>query len=307
VLEKRGDSDEAIAVLRDLKRLRPGSGRHLGCLSRALREKGPSREADENLEAAAAAWRSAIRLKPDFAEAHCNLGLVLPSRGEYAAALDALRTGHALGSKRPGWPYPSAEWVRHAERLATLADRLPEILRGDDRLADNAERLALAQMCYDMKRPAAAARLWAEALTADPKLGDDRRAPPRYDSACAAALAGSGQGKDHPPFDDAAKATLRGRARDWLKAELATWTKLFETGPTTTRQVIAKTLNHWKEDTDLAGIRNAGALAKLPEAERKAWKALWADVASLQSRAATPTATEAKSSGTISVRQDGVH
>jgi serine/threonine-protein kinase len=439
-LEKRGDSDEAIAVFRDLRRLRPGNSRHLGCLGKALSQKGLSREADEILEAAVAAWRSAvrlkpdcaeahqglgavlcdgkhdyegaeaefrevirlnpdyagahcdlgnalkaqgnlqeaiaeyraatrlepdfavahanlgvaldlqgkvsdavaayreairlkpdlaeahnslgaalshqgkqkeavaayreeIRLKPDYAEAHCNLGLVLRSWGEYAAALDALHTGHALGSKRPGWPNPSAEWVRQAERLAALADRLPAILRGDDRPADNAERLALAEMCYDTKRFGAAARLWAEALAADPKLGDDRRAG-YYDAACAAALAGSGQGKDHPPLDDAAKATLRGQARDWLKAELATWMKLFETGPATTHQVIAKDLNHWKEDADLAGIREAGALAKLPEAERKAWQALWADVASLQSRAATPTAAEAKSSGTTPARPD---
>jgi hypothetical protein len=29
---------------------------------------------------------------------------------------------------------------------------------------------------------------------------------------------------------------------------------------------------------DLAGVRDADAHAKLPEAERKAWQALWADV-----------------------------
>ena len=42
----------------------------------------------------------------------------------------------------------------------------------------------------------------------------------RYNAACAAALAASGQGKDDPPPDDAAKAKLRQQARDWLKAEL---------------------------------------------------------------------------------------
>ena len=66
-LEARGDSDEAIAVFRDLKRLRPGNARHLGCLGRALKEKGLSREASEMLEAAVAAGREAIRLKPDDA------------------------------------------------------------------------------------------------------------------------------------------------------------------------------------------------------------------------------------------------
>ncbi len=67
-------------------------------------------------------------------------------------------------------------------------------------------------MCYDTKRFAAAARLWAEALAADPKLGDDRRDNHRYNAACAAALAGCGRGADDPRPDDAARARLRGQA-----------------------------------------------------------------------------------------------
>ena len=88
--------------------------------------------------------------------------------------------------------------------MAALAARLPALLKGEDHPKDAAERLALAQMCYDTKRHAAAARFWAEALAADPKLGDDRQAGHRYNAACAAALAGAGQGKDDPPPDDAA-------------------------------------------------------------------------------------------------------
>ena len=34
----------------------------------------------------------------------------------------------------------------------------------------------------------------------------------------------------------------------------------------------------WKADADLADVRDPDALAKLPEAERKAWQSLWADV-----------------------------
>jgi serine/threonine-protein kinase len=301
-LHHQGKVPEAVAAYREAIRLKPDLAEAHYDLGNALRRQGKVPEA-------VAAFREAIRLKPEFAEAHCDLGNALLSLREYAAALDALHIGHALGSKRPGWPYPSAEWVRQAERLVALAPRLPAILRGNDRPADNPERLALAQMCYDTKRHAAAARLWAEALAADPKLGIDRRAGyrDRYYAACAAALAGSGQGKDDPPPDDAARATLRAQALDWLRAELITWTKLFETGPPPTRQVIVKTLNDWKQDTDLAGVRDAEALARLPAAEQKAWQALWADVASLQSRAATPTATEAKSSDTTPVRQDAVH
>ena len=36
-------------------------------------------------------------------------------------------------------------------------------------------------------------------------------------------------------------------------------------------------LREWQQDADFAGVRGE-ALAKLPEAERKAWQQLWADV-----------------------------
>ena len=198
------------------------------------------------------------------------------------------RRGHELGSKQPGWRYPSARWVAEAERLAALAERLPALLRGEDRPKDVPERLTLAQMCYFAKRHAAAARFWAEALEADPRLGDDRRAQHRYNAACAVALAAAGQGKDDPSPDETARAKLRERAMGWLRAELAAWTKLLESGPAQARPFIAQTLDHWKVDTDLAGIRDAEALAKLPEAERKDWHSLWAEVNALLTRAAKP-------------------
>ena len=50
-------------------------------------------------------------------------------------------------------------------------------------------------MCYDRALHAHAARMWAEALATDPKLGDDRQAQPRYNAACAAALAGCRPGQ----------------------------------------------------------------------------------------------------------------
>jgi hypothetical protein len=40
-------------------------------------------------------------------------------------------------------------------------------------------------------------------------------------------------------------------------------------------------LRHCERDPDLAGVRDEAALAKLPEEERKAWQALWADVAAI--------------------------
>ena len=99
-----------------------------------------------------------------------------------------------------------AEGVAEAEReLAKLRDsdpamvaldaRLSAIIKGDQQPKDNAERLRLAQRAYDKALHATAARLWAEALAADPKLGDDRQAQHRYNAACAAAMAGCWEGE----------------------------------------------------------------------------------------------------------------
>ncbi len=281
-LNALGKLDEAVVELREAIRLKPDYAEAHYNLAIALKALG-------KLDEAIAAHREAIRLKPDYAEAHVNLGGALRTQGDYAGSLAMFRRGHELGSKQPGWRYPSAQWVAEAERMAALTERLPFLLKGDERPTDNAERLTLAQMCYDTKRHAAAARFWAEALEADPKLGDDRSAKHRYNAACAAAQAGTGQGQDEPPPDDILKAKLRGQALGWLKAELAAWAKILDTGPAPLNKAgIASTLLHWKADTDFASLRAADALAKLPETERKEWQSLWEEVDALLKRTQEP-------------------
>jgi tetratricopeptide (TPR) repeat protein len=150
---------------------------------------------------------------------------------------------------------------------------------------DNDHRLALAQHAYDTKRYALAARLFSEAMEADPKLGDDRQTQHRYNGACSAALAGCSQGKDDPAPVEAAKVKLRKQALDWLKAELAVWFKLVESGPPQAKAFIVQILNHWKNDADLVGIRDEKELAKLPDSERDAFTRLWAEVDALLAKA----------------------
>ena len=81
-MHNKGEVDEAIAVFGDLRRLRPGNGRHLGCLGRALNARGRSQEAGAILEAAVAANREAVRIRPDDASAHFSLGFALVMTGE---------------------------------------------------------------------------------------------------------------------------------------------------------------------------------------------------------------------------------
>jgi eukaryotic-like serine/threonine-protein kinase len=101
----------------------------------------------------------------------------------------------------------------------------------------------------------------------------------RYNAACVAALAGCGQGKDADTLDDKERARLRKQAVEWLRADLAHWTKQAASETPRERELVLKTLKHWQDDTDLAAIRDKGAVAKLPADEREACRQLWADVA----------------------------
>jgi hypothetical protein len=103
--------------------------------------------------------------------------------------------------------------------------------------ANNAERLKVAQAAYDSKLFALSTRLWAEAFAKDPKLADNPQTHYRFSAARAAALAAA-QGKQALPLEDAAKAKLRSHALDWLKAELAGWSKLLKSGTPQARLTI---------------------------------------------------------------------
>jgi tetratricopeptide (TPR) repeat protein len=280
-LLEQGKTAEAAAELRTAVRLGPNLAEARVNLGAALGKSG-------DLPGAIAEFRAAIRQRPDYAEAHTNLGLALRQQGQFAESLAELRTGHELGSKRADWRLPSAAWVAQAARLAAQAHRLPAVLGGTAQPADVAERLGFARMAYDTRRYAGAARLWGDALDADPKLAADRRAQRPYNAACAAALAAAGQGEDDPRPDDAARAKLRAQALAWLKAELAIWSRVIDAGPPQARPLVRQTLQHWKADRDLAGVRDPEALAELPAAERAAWAALWADVDGLLRDVAFP-------------------
>jgi hypothetical protein len=112
-------------------------------------------------------------------------------------------------------------------------------------------------------------------------LADDTQIQHRYNAACAAALAGSGEGKDDPPLDEVAKTRWRKQAVEWLKADLGAWSKILDSGNPQERKAITQTLQHWKGDIDLAGIRDAASLAKLPADEQAACRALWSQVDAL--------------------------
>ena len=285
-LKDRGQVDEAIACYNKAIELDPEYvGAHYN-LAFALGLKG-------QIDGSIASYRRAIELDPSYAEAYCNLAQGLRQRGRFAESLAAYQRGHELGTKKPGWRYPSAEWVRQAKSRAALDGKLPAFLKGEIQPSGPAERLDLASICLGKKLYYAGARLYAEAFAADRKLADDLAAGHRYNAGCFATLAATGHGEDAAHLDDNARARLRKQALEWLRADLDAWTRVLEKGPRTARAKIIITLKNWQQDSDVAGMRDEAALATLPREEREACAHLWADVAALLKKVTTP-ATEPK-------------
>jgi serine/threonine protein kinase/Tfp pilus assembly protein PilF len=286
-LLQKGDVDGAIRSLQaaiDSRKDFAEAHFHLG---RALNQRG-------DWDGSIRAYQVAIQCAPQHAEAHCNLGHALLQQGRFAEALKAMKRGHELGAKKPGWPYPSAQWVREAEQIVALEGKLPEFLKGQAQPADADMHVALARCARYRKLHAAATRFYANAFDSHPDLATNLDLEHRYEAACSAALSGCGQGQDAAPLDDQKRSGLRQQALVWLRADLELWARKVAGGRPTDRDAARAALQGWMRYPDLAGVRGE-ALAKLPEVERKAWRKLWAEVADTTARARSPAAAQKKS------------
>jgi tetratricopeptide (TPR) repeat protein len=277
VLSQQGKLDEAIAEYRTAIDLNPKDAWPHNNLASVLSQQG-------KLDEAIAEYRTAIDLDPKFAVAHNNLGQALKDQCKLEAAATEYRKALALNPADPRERQRALQGLRQCEQMLAVDKKLPAILKGEARPADAAEQLGLARLCYTKKRYAAAARFFADALAAQPNLADDLDAYNRYDAACCAALAAAAQGQDTAGLDDKERARLRQQALGWLRADLDSWAKQMQMGPTRT-QAAAGQLRHWQVDSDVASLRDAAALEKLPEAERADCKKLWAEVAALLKKA----------------------
>jgi hypothetical protein len=176
--------------------------------------------------------------------------------------------------------------VQRCERLVELDGQLPDFITRKKLPASPAEGIELAGLCSLKRLHRAAVRFYEDAFAAQPKLADNLSAAHRYDAACAAVLAGCGQGQDAAKLDDKERACLRRQALDWLRADFQARGRLLDRAPDKARAAATLTnvLRHWLADRDLAGVRGREALARLPEAERQPWQELWDDVATTLAR-----------------------
>jgi serine/threonine-protein kinase len=278
-LHLQGRHKEAEAAYREAIHLKPNYPQVYYNLGNMVRDQGRVKEAE-------AAYREAIRLKPDIPEAHCNLGHLLRRQGRFAEALEALRRGHALGNKAPNWRYPSADWVRHCERLVVLERDLPAVLQSKKQPANATERLEFADLCQHLRRHSAATRFYADAFAADPKLAAEQQGQHRYKAVRSAALAVAGKAEDAKELAVEEWVWLQQRAHDWLRADLTTYSGLVEKANPATRQSVQQRLAQWQSDPDLLAVRDQAWLAAMPEADCAQWQQLWADIEALRKKAA---------------------
>jgi hypothetical protein len=141
-------------------------------------------------------------------------------------------------------------------------------------------------MAYDCKHFVLATQLWTEAFAADPGLANDLRTAHRYDAARAAVLASnSSLGGDATKLDDQERTRIRRQALGWLRADLVLLTGQIDSGLPADRDAAQQALRRWQDDNDLAGIREATALEKLPLEDRSVCEKLWSEVAALEKTA----------------------
>jgi serine/threonine-protein kinase len=277
-LEAQGNLDAAIAEYQKAIDLDPTSAPPHNSLGIALQAQGKWDEAIVQ-------HKMALAIDSKFAQAHGALGLALIKQGRFAEARASTRRClYLLPPRHPSRPSVSQQ-LRWCERGLELEPKLPRILAGEVQPASVAERLEYAQLCQLKKLHAGAAQQWAKAFADEPKIADDRKVQHRYNAACCAALAGSGQGKDAAKLDDKERARWRKQALEWLRTDLTAYGKLLEGGKPVDRTLVRQRLQHWRQDRDLIALRDKDAVEKLPAKEREACQKLWADVEALLQKA----------------------
>jgi Flp pilus assembly protein TadD len=268
-LRNCGRFGDGIAMAEEAIACDPSVWQGHNARAKALAAVGRDTEAE-------AAYGEVIRLAHGRPRIHASLARLQMKRGAYELALENFRQAIRLGSKEP----MVIRQFRQAQHMLALAKKLAAVETGTAEPASLGESLALAQVAQTMRHHVSAARLRAEVFEAEPALAEDLRHHHRYNGACAAALAGAGEGEDAGDLDDAGRARWRKQAVSWLRANLILWEKLAPANPA----LVVQTLHHWTRDTDLAGIRDEAEVAKLPPEEQEACRSLWRDVVALRKR-----------------------
>jgi hypothetical protein len=194
----------------------------------------------------------------------------LLSDGQYGRALALNRHYFAIRNRDPAWTDrgdAEADLAR-VVRLTALEAKRPEILSSRLRPSSRQEGIDFGFVCWHRRHVLRAARLFHEWLDAP---GDGARILDHVNAGCLAVLAAASRGEDAAPLGEAERVAWRKRGIDRFRAVLRWWARDIEARGAEARRWIREMKRHG----DIGGVRGEAALAKLPEAERAAWLALW--------------------------------
>jgi serine/threonine-protein kinase len=270
----QGRTEKAVAVLEEAVRVEPRNGTGWFNLGFTLLDQRDHTSALKALD-------RAKELQPLDPGTHLKRGEALQKLGRFADGLKAIHHGHRLNIVQAGGAIDSARLVRLAEVFSRMNDGLPELLEGKIKLSDAGSLLGLAVFCQEYKQMYAAAARFYTAASAAPGLPEDWKSLHCYKAACAATMAAAGQGVGAAKLDEKERTRLRRQALEWLRASLVVASKQAEGKQSKNREQVRQQLKRWQIDSDLAGIREKDAIAKLPVKEQEACNKFWAEVASL--------------------------
>jgi hypothetical protein len=75
------------------------------------------------------------------------------------------------------------------------------------------------------------------------------------------------------------RRTLRRQALTWLRDDLARFVKMADRSGLAGKKLVREKMQHWRQDTALASVRDPATLSQLSDQERQAWQKLWQEVA----------------------------
>jgi serine/threonine-protein kinase len=264
-----GRDEEAITLSLKARELAPTDSVCRFNLHALMLRKGRPEEAKRY-------WDEAVRVAMADPRQRLDYGLKLAELGRYKEAAEVMELAKRDLPERAPRRKQAEKFAAEYAAKYRLETRLPDVRAGRDKPGTPEEALLLAAMCREKGHHLTAVRLEEQALAAKPQLADDLPRAERYNAACDCGLVLAGKG-DERATDEAERARLRGLALAWLRADLTSWSEQAAKDPRLGPQARGR-LAHWKGDPDLAPVREAKALEKLPAAERDAWRKLWADL-----------------------------
>jgi serine/threonine protein kinase/tetratricopeptide (TPR) repeat protein len=237
----------------------------------ALNNLGWLLERQDKVDQAVPFYQKAVAASPSIATVQANLARSLLKTGHFADARETAKRAVDLFSPND----PDRLSAMGFLRRAMSAERSPGSQIDAKRFVSPTENLERAERARTGRQFADAACLAAEAFSDDTGGLAEKY---RYKAACAAVLAGCGQGENPPPQTE--RHGWRRPALVWLRAELAALRQR-SSKDVKEKQHTSEELQHWLVDPDLSGVRDEPRLVQLPEDERNEWQAFWANVKEL--------------------------